>query len=478
MPSLRGGALFATTKQSFWSVALAILTSTIGLFGCGTHSESLVKVRESLVAGQPQEAYAEFAKKKEKPGDLLYLIERGYLAHEAGQYDSSNIAFDAAELLAEELYTKSITGELASLITSDNTLPYRGYAHELVLIHYYRVFNYLMLGKTEDALVEARKANQRLAELQDEKEGKTTYKNDAFMQYFTAMLYESEGEHNDATVAFRDAFRGYEDYTSLYSAKAPPGIYGDLHAALNRIGAADEAGTLLERFPSLEKEAQLRMQANAVIFIETGFTPYLDAVDIMLPVFDETDSKYRDCSGCEAEYADVLVSRHGNDIYAWRRENVELDHVLRFSFPMMVDFPTEAYEVSVDCPIGRSLPPTVAEPVDAIAKRSFEERIPKLLVKTVARALVKEFARVQAKKEDKALGALVNIFNVATERADTRSCLFFPKSIWMVPMELPPGRHDLEVVVHGVDGAEIERLPVTIEAPDTGVTFARVRSFR
>jgi hypothetical protein len=48
----------------------------------------------------------------------------------------------------------------------------------------------------------------------------------------------------------------------------------------------------------------------------------------------------------------------------------------------------------------------------------------------------------------------------------------------MVQMELPAGPHDLEVVVHGLDGAEIERLPLTIEAPESGITFARVRSFR
>lgn len=456
---------------------LIAIIAAFGIAGCATHSESLTKVRESLLAGQTEAAYREFVK-KEKKDDLLYLIERGYLAHEAGHYDTSNVYFDQAELLAEELYTKSISGELASLVTSDNVLPYRGYPHELVLIHYYRAFNYLKLGQRDEALVEARKANQRLSELQDEKEGKSTYKNDAFMQYFTAMLYESEGEHNDAVVAYRDAYRGYDDYAKLYGVKPPPGLVSDLHASLSRIGAADEAGVLMELFPSLEKEAQLRMRANAVVLIETGFTPYLDAVNITIPVFDDKDSKYRGCKGCEDEYAGVLVSRYGEDIYAWRRHDLTLDHVLHFSFPQMVDFPSEAHSVSISCSVGSSLPPTLVEPIDAIARKSFNERIPKLLLKTIARALVKEFARTRAKKEDKALGVLVNVLNVATERADTRTCLFLPKSIWMVPMELPPGDHTLEVLIRGRGGAEIERLPVKISAPKSGIAFARVRSFR
>lgn len=470
------GGRASSRACSFFAVVMLLCTAA--LTGCGTHSESLTKVRESLLAGQTEQAYREFAAKKEKKDDLLYLLERGYLAHEAGHYDSSNIAFDAAELRADELYTKSISGEIASLITSDNTLPYRGYPHELVLIHYYRAFNYIMLGNSESALVEARKANQRLTELQDEKEGKSTYKNDAFMQYFTAMLYDSEGEHNDAVVAYRDAHRGYEDYANLYGTKAPPSLRSDLLSALNRIGAADEAGVLLERFPALESESQLRMKANTVVFIETGFTPFLDAVNITIPIFDDKDSKYRDCRGCEDDYAGVIVSRYGDNIYAWEGRDLTLDHVLHFSFPRMADFPSEAHSVSVACSVGNVPQPTLVEPLDAIAKKSFNERIPKLLVKTVARALVKELARTQVKKEDKTLGALVNIFNVATERADTRSCLFFPRSIWMVPMELPPGIHRLEVVVRGKAGEEVERLPIAVEAPKSGIAFARVRSFR
>lgn len=448
------------------------------LSGCATHSQSLEKVRETLLSGEPEAAYREFAKRKEKNDDLLYLLERGYLAHEAGQYDTSNIAFDAAELLAQELYTKSVSGALASLITSDNTLPYRGYPHELVLIHYYRAFNYLMLDQTEGALVEARKANQRLTELQDEKEGKSTYQNDAFMQYFTAMLYEAEGDHNRAVVAYRDADRGYRQYADLYGTPMPPSLAAEFHAALQRVGAADEAAVFLEENPRLQKQADLRLRSNAVIFIETGFTPYLDAVDITIPVFDEKDSEYRNCKGCEGQYADVLVSRYRDNLYSWRRRDLTLDHVLHFSFPMMVDFPVEAYAVTVECSTGHAMAPFVGEPVDAIAKKSFEERIPKILLKTVARALVKEFARVQAKKENATLGALVNVFNVATERADTRSCLFFPKTIWMAQLELPPGEHDVDVVVQGLNGEEVERITVTLDAPRNGIAFARVRSFR
>jgi hypothetical protein len=463
-------------RASWRAFGLVVAAAFLG--GCASHSQSLVKVREALVAGKPESAYQQFAKGKKKDQDLLYLLERGYLACEAGKYDSSNIAFEAAERRAEELYTKSISAEVASLAVNDLVLPYRGRPHELVMIHYYRAFNYLALGQRDEALVEARKANQRLTELADEKEGKRTYKNDAFMQYFTAMLYESAGEFNDAAVAYRDAYRAYEDYKTLYGVSAPPSLESDLYAALKRVGANNETALLEELDPSLESTSALRMHANAVVFVETGFVPYLESVDITIPVFEDKDSKYRDCHDCESAYADVLASRYGDNIYGWRQSNLKLDHVLRFAFPMMTDFPSQAGSVAVACSLETSQRPVLAQPLGAIARRSFEEKIPKVLLKTVGRALVKEFARKAAKKEDKALGVLVNIFGVATEQADTRSCLFFPQNIWMAQLELPPGKHALEVSVRGPGGAEIERLPVTVDVPREGIGFARIRSFR
>ena len=73
------------------------------------------------------------------------------------------LPFEAAERRADELYTRSLSGEAAALLTSDLALPYRGTPCELQLIHYYRALNYLALDLPDDALVEARKANFSLA---------------------------------------------------------------------------------------------------------------------------------------------------------------------------------------------------------------------------------------------------------------------------------------------------------------------------
>lgn len=454
-----------------------VCAAALTLGGCASHSQKLIKVREALVRGEPETALREFSTQKVKERDLLYLLERGYLEHEAGNFEASNHYFDLAELRAEDLYTKSITGEAASLLVSDNILPYRGYAHERVMIHYYRAFNYLGLGQADGALVEARKANQRLVELADSRERKSTYSNDAFMQYFTALLYESDGETNDATVAYRNAERVFRDYASMYGVVPPRTLRADLYNSLVRLGAEDEAERLLSDYQDLPDEAPRARDANVVLFLESGFAPYLEPVDIILPILGDDDEEYRDCKGCETRYAGVLVTRYGSNIYAYQSGG-KLSHVLRFAFPMMVDYASEVDWVEVTAPVRRVAPREPVQPMSAIARQAFNDRMLQMLLKTVARALVKEFARKTAKKESEVLGTLVNIANVATERADTRTWFLLPGRIHMVKLALPPGPQTVEVAFRRRDESVIETRTLEINVATRGLTFARVRSYR
>lgn len=460
------------------AVCVALLAAMWGA-GCASHSQNMAEVRGALLRGAPGEALSEFTDKKEKPDDLLYLLERGFLEHEAGNYEASNSAFDAAELRAEELYTKSVSNELAALVTSDKVLPYRGYPHELVMIQYFRAFNYLKLGQYDGALVEARKANQRLVELHDEKEDKDTYRNDAFMQYFTGLLYEDAGEWNDAAVAYRNAYTAYEQYRDMYGVSAPATLPSDLYRALSRIGADDEAQRLEDEHAGIADDALSGRDANVVVFVEYGFTPYLEPVDIVLPIFSEkSDEKYRGCDGCEREYAGVLVRRYGDNIYAYSGSRYTLDHVLRFAFPQIVNYPSVASWARIEQPVSRVIEGPPAEPLAAIMRQSFNQRIPGILLKTIARALIKEFARVQAKKQDKTLGVLINIANLATEQADTRSWLLLPEKIDLVKLTLPPGQQDLEILFHAADDRVIEKQIVPVTVDEKRMTFVRVRCYQ
>ena len=85
---------------------------------------------------------------------LLYLYEKGLILHYQGELEESNRTLQAAEDLYFELYTKSLSREVASLVTSDNIIKYRGERYEAAMIYYYTILNYLLLGDPNAALVE------------------------------------------------------------------------------------------------------------------------------------------------------------------------------------------------------------------------------------------------------------------------------------------------------------------------------------
>lgn len=139
---------------------LLLLLAWSGLLvsGCATHLQSLSAVRDSLHSGDVPRAVAEFDKKKAKKGDLLWLLEKAHLSHLDGRWAESNRYFQAAEIKADELYTKSVSKGALSLLSSDKVLPYSSPLFEMSLIPYYRMLNYRRLGETDSALVEARKS--------------------------------------------------------------------------------------------------------------------------------------------------------------------------------------------------------------------------------------------------------------------------------------------------------------------------------
>ena len=66
---------------------------------------------------------------------LPYLFERGLIAHYGDLFDESNRTFELAEITSDDLYTKSISREAVSLVTSDNLRSYAGTQYERLLVY-------------------------------------------------------------------------------------------------------------------------------------------------------------------------------------------------------------------------------------------------------------------------------------------------------------------------------------------------------
>ncbi len=154
-------------------MALALLA------GCSNYVSRSGEIRDAMAADDYESAMKSVEQIDHSNSKLLYLYEKGLVSHCQGDFETSSRVFTESELVLEDLYTKSITREAASLLVSETINQYRGDAFEAVYVNYYQILNYLGRGDIEGAMVECRRVNRKLQMLHDG--GETYFTNDPFM---------------------------------------------------------------------------------------------------------------------------------------------------------------------------------------------------------------------------------------------------------------------------------------------------------
>jgi hypothetical protein len=369
--------------------------------------------------------------------------------------------FQRAELLLEELYTKSLTRELAALAVTDNITKYRGESFEAILINYYKILNYLYLGDLDGALVECRRVNIKLQMLIDA--GETHFVDDPFLQYLTGMVYAAAGEWNDADVSFRVAREAYRDIGPELGISAPDLLACDAARTGRILGDLDSPapdgcpGPVPDGFGTLN------------LFLESGFVAHKIEKKVVLPIFKSDDTEDVD------EFAHVLAAREGV-VYS---NDVEVDYILKVAMPALVPTPVPWARAVVTpvLPGGSARRRDVAgatadvvENLDAYSAAGFDDRYGRILVRTIIRGLTKYAAKKGADKENEALGWMVNWLGAATERADTRCWATLPEKIFMTRLTLPEGEYDLRVELYDASGRRVDTLVIPAVRIDAGRT--------
>ncbi|NNF06214.1 MAG: hypothetical protein HKN21_05600, partial [Candidatus Eisenbacteria bacterium] len=179
------------------TLGVSALAMGLALVSCAGTRLDPAQFQSDIASGQYEAALSQLD--QESKDDVAQLLDRGLLLSSLEEYDASNEAFDKAEQKIDDLYTRSLTQEALSLLTNDRTRDYRAPRFERVLIPYFRAWNYIEQGDVEGALVEARKINERLeferTQCPDE-EGACG--EDAFLRFFSGLVFEWGGEWNDA----------------------------------------------------------------------------------------------------------------------------------------------------------------------------------------------------------------------------------------------------------------------------------------
>ncbi len=392
MNSFKTQRLTAMFQAKYRILALAVLL--LNMTACAGYHSLTKTARSHFDRGDFSYAAAEYEKYIDRAGNnqLLALLDTGISYHYAGQYQKSINYFLKADRLAEKIDILSVSRQTVSLLATDYVLKYKGADFEKVLINTYLAIDYLMLGDLENAMVEAKKVNQKL-----QKYGqscKCDYKLNPFSMYLSGILYEMNGQPDEA----------YIDYNKVYQLLPGFPLLGmDLQRTSSMAGIETSVQNWRATFgkgsyPDLSEGEY----GELIAFFECGFSPkkHQETRVVAIPAYHKRPSRI--------SYAEVYVDGKYYD---------------------------RTY---------------ILNDIEATAIRQLKEKMLRISAKQGIVTAGKAVLARQIGKQTKIPVAenLALMFFYATNEADTRSWLSLPQNIQLARMPLTPGTHAVKLKLY------------------------------
>lgn len=323
----------------------------------------------------------------------------------------------------------------ASFITNDNIREYQVPYYEQTMVHTLQALNFIALNDIEAALVEIRRAN--LTQEQALKANTSTLEkavqnanldlNDlynsypsmdgiignvkngfqnAFTFYLSGFLYEAVGEYNSAYIDYKRAIEIFPDNVYLQN---------DVLRLAKYLAFNDEYRIFKQQFNRDSTHNNQSLSPVLIVF-EQGLAPQKVESRIDLPIFTSRD---------EMRFYSVAMPSY-NDNYA--------NHS-----PLLLEYDEEQLNTQ---PIVR---------LSSLAAKDLKDRMPGIVARQITRLIAKEEFRQRAAKNGGDLGNIIaTLYNLASERADTRSWLTLADNYQIAKTYLPQGKNTLNLVFNGV----------------------------
>lgn len=371
-------------RSCFRTIAVLLLALLVS--GCAGR---LNKASELFYADRPEESLVELEKGDwaGQRNQLLFLMERGLVLHQLGQFQRSTEVLLQAGALIRELELLSLREQAASLVTNEWMLRYKGEYSERLWVHSYLMMNFLLLAEYDSALVEAKQALEIFGRHPE------ALKEDYFSRALIALCFANVAEDNDAYLVYR---RLAGDLPS------PTPVAVDLVALSSRLGQLDE----VEHFRKYLPPQAPTGGGELVLFLSNGR---------------------------------IATKKPGN---------VVLPPLIRFSFPYYDEVRTPAVQVEIQ-PDQPTLPPLSTD-LSAVARRALEERKLAIILKETTRVAAKEtISQNVGKEHGPAVEAVVRISLLLLEEPDTRSWQTLPGRLTLVRVPLAAGTHKLRLRLRG-----------------------------
>lgn len=402
-------------RAHVWRIITAAALLLLG--GCATYSDGIGRVERLLAEGKSEAALKALDKQVDAQKDrVLYLLNKAMILHMAGDYALSNAALEEAKPLIEHNAVISVSEQAAALSVNDSFRAYAGTPYERIYVHIYEALNYLALGQLQEARVEAMQIDTALDQV-DKKEPVPA----GFAYYLSGLIYEALGEWDDAMIDYRKAYGAYRAYPDAYRVPLPTSLKEDLLRVAARQGFNDEFAHYREEFGLNEDtvRAKLDGKGEVIVVLQSGLAPVK---------------------------RDTIASVYAAD-----------GRLVTIALPYYEARTTDVTQAILRAPITAAQTHTEpVEEVDRMTETELTQELPLITARAVARAVVKNKAIKQSERGGgEALGLLMNVAGIMTERADTRSWSTLPARIYIARLPLKPGRYDITLDLRDAAGVAV-----------------------
>lgn len=370
----------------------------------------------------------------------LNQLEKGRVMQLNHQFEQSKDDFntalthiDAQNFAASIEISKGLE-TTASFLTNDNVREYFVPYYEQTMVHTLQALNFIALNDIEAALVEIRRAN--LVQEQALKANKGSLEkaalnanidlNDlydsypsmdsligdvkngiqnAFTFYLSGYLYEAVGEYNSAYIDYKRAIDIFPNNTYLQD---------DLLRLAKYLSFDDEYHLLKKQFNRTSQSLNSKLSPVLIVF-EQGLIPEKVESRIDLPIFTSKN---------DMRFYSVAMPSYSEGFSQHRSALVNVEKI---------NMTTE--------PIVNLL---------SLAAKDLKDRMPGIVARQITRLIAKEEFRQSAARNGGDIGNIIaTLYNLASERADTRSWLTLANNYQVAKTYLPHGDHILNIDVNG-----------------------------
>jgi hypothetical protein len=452
-----------TFIRKFFFGASCLAALMLFLSGCATYNEQVLPYYKSVRTGNYPEAEKQLDRNAliQKPrNQLLFLMEKGRISHLNGEYEKSNRYFNGADSLLESGMTDAGDAAVGVLVNSMSQ-RYKGEDVEKFMIHYYKALNYIYLGKKDDAIVEARRITLQAQEQGDKFNNKTNrYSNDAFSLTLQGLLYESDGDYNNAFIAYRNAVEIYQNSPdkTWYGTSMPLALKQDVIRTAKLTGFTTEADQFENMFGIKYEPVKSSDGGDLVFFWENGPAPVKTQVDMYFGLIRNSNG---DLFFSDATGGWVIPFNYNGDR---GRVNTKSIETLRAAFPKYI--PQNPYFTGATIGVDSTkIPLEKTEDVNEIAIKTLQQRALSEAGKVLSRLAVKKIAEYALREGAKSsngqtntllegIGYGVQLYSLLSEKADTRSWQSLPGSISYARIPLKSGENKITITLKNASGSD------------------------